>query len=352
MQSSRHAAHANPLASLRCLLVLLNLAGLLAVSAAEAHAQQQSTGLPLPGESHKSVATSQAAGSVTNADGASLNLASLDIADLVRTCERNGTEINQRWLNYTYRLKKILREFTDQGKAGDKQWQEFEAYPIRGQHILVQVFENGVPLPSAQVAWHRRRAGEDLERAEREAERQKQAGRAARDEPTGYPAAGVYVRVRHRLVAISIDPSTLLQASVLTAPRLEEADGRQCIVFDFHVRPDTVLPPRRTYLAHLVGRIWIDVADKVIARIEAWPTDELRKSDPPQTAKDEPRFVYQQTKLPSGMWAPALMRINSGGNPALFDGLNWDVAFEFTEYKQFTTSAEDPKVEPQKSDSN
>ena len=40
------------------------------------------------------------------------------------------------------------------------------------------------------------------------------------------------------------------------------------------------------------------------------------------------------------------MRINSGGNLMLFDGLNWDVVFEFADYKQFKTSADDLKIDP------
>jgi hypothetical protein len=78
-------------------------------------------------------------------------------------------------------------------------------------------------------------------------------------------------------------------------------------------------------------------------RLEAWPTDEFRKHDAVVNA--EPRLVYQQTKLDSGAWVPTLMRINSGTNSMLYDGLNWDVVFEFTEYKQFKTSADDLKID-------
>ncbi|HEY9231207.1 MAG TPA: hypothetical protein VIS78_03650 [Blastocatellia bacterium] len=351
MRSPRRAAHTSLATTLppalRRLFLLLHLAAWLTVSAITLQAQQSSTDLSPSSETAKGAGGAGVA--KAKADGAALDLAKLDVADFLRACDRNGTAIHQRLLNYTYRLKKVRREFNDQGKAVEKQSQEFEAYPVRGQHILIQLLEDGLPLPSEEITWQRRRAGERLERAEREAEQQKQAGRDATDAPDGYPAAGIYGRVRHRPVGISIDPSTILRSCDLTAPRLEALGERETVVFDFKARPGVALPPRRAYLAQLSGRVWIDAADKVIVRIAAWPTDGFRKTDTPQAATAaEPRLVYQQTRLASGAWVPTLMRLNSGGNPALFDGLNWDVVFEFTDYKQFTTSVEDFKPDAKK----
>lgn len=327
--------------------LLLHLAAWLVVSAATLQAQQSSTDLSPSNEATKGAG---GAGALkAKAGDTPLDLAKLDVAEFLRACDRNGTEIHQRLLDYTYRLKKVRREFNEQGKAVEKQSQEFEAYPVRGQHILIQLLEDGLPLPSEEIAWQRRIAGEQLERAEREAEQQRQAGGASAGAPDGYPAAGIYGRVRRHPVGISIDPSTILRSCDLTAPRLEMLGERQAVVFDFKARPGVTLPPRRTYLAQLAGRVWIDATDKVIVRVEAWPTDEFRKAESVQAATAaEPRLVYQQTRLPSGAWVPTLMRLNSGGNAALFDGLNWDVVFEFTDYKQFTTSVEDFKSHAKK----
>ena len=355
MQSSRHAAYDSFVANLRraCrrLFVLLNLAGLLIVSTTALRAQPQSTDLSQASEARKDGGGAATAAGVKA--GVALDLATLDTAALVRDCDRNGSAIHTQLLTYTYRLKKIRREFNDHGKASLKQLQEFEAYPVRGQHILIQLRENGEPLPNNVVEWQRRRAGEELQIAEREAERQEQAGHPTTKGPDGYPAAGVYSRVGHHPVAVSLDPSTILRNCDLTAPRLERLGERESVVFEFHVRPGVTLPPRRTYLARLTGRVWIDVADKVIVRLEAWPTEEFRKDDPAQMAASaEPRLIYQQTKLANGAWVPSLMRINSGGNPSLFDGLNWDVVFEFDDYKQFRTSVGDPLLDSKKAGNN
>ena len=357
MQSQRRSARTSFVATLphtiRRLLVLLNLAGWLVASMSTLQARQQSTDLAPSNEARKAGSGSSTTVSKTKTGDAVLDLATLDIADFLRNCDRNGTGIHKQLLEYTYRLKKIRREFNGQGKSTEKQSQEFEAYPVRGQHVLIQLLENGKPLPSEEIEWQRQRAGENLERAEREAEQQQQAGQAAPNDPTGYPAAGIYGRVRRHPVAISIDPSAILRTCDLTSPRLEQLGEHETVVFDFHVRPGVVLPFRQAYLAQLTGRMWIDAIDKVIVRIEAWPADEARKTDPAQAAANaEPRLVYQQTKLATGAWVPSLMRINSGGNPALFDGLNWDVVFEFIDYKQFKTSADDLKIAPKKGDGN
>lgn len=351
MQSLRRVARTSFAATspraLGRLLVLLNLVGLLATSATPSQARQQSTDPPPLPEARKAGATAPQA----KAGDVELDLAELNVAEFLRDCDHQGAEIHKQLLSYTYRLKKVRREYKAE-KAVEKQSQEFEAYPVRGQHVLIQLIENGVPLPSSEIEWQRRRAGENLERAEREAEQQQPSGPVAASELDGYPAAGVYGRVRRRPVGVSIDPSTILRAGELTAPRRERLNEREAIVFNFRLRPGAELPWRKTYLARLSGQVWIDALDKVLVRVEAWPTDEYRKTDPASMTGDEPRLVYQQTKLATGAWVPSLMRMNSGGNPELFGGLNWDVVFEFTDYKQFTTSSDDLKLDQKKSSSN
>ena len=56
--------------------------------------------------------------------------------------------------------------------------------------------------------------------------------------------------------------------------------------------------------------------------------------------------LYQQARLPTGVWAPTLIRINSGGDAALFGGLNWDVVLEFSDYKEFSTGVQSIEFPP------
>ena len=58
------------------------------------------------------------------------------------------------------------------------------------------------------------------------------------------------------------------------------------------------------------------------------------------TATDhEAALIYQQDRQSNGLWFPTLIRVNARGHTDLFNGLNWDVVFEFSGYQRFNTSA-------------
>src|SRR5262249_10936580 len=112
-------------------------------------------------------------------------------------------------------------------------------------------------------------------------------------------------------------------------------------------RAGVKLAPNHAYIAGLVGTVWIDQADKVLIRLEGWPETaaafDLVQSTAP---RDEAALIYQQTRQADGTWFPSMIRMNAGGRTDLFDGLNWDVIFEFSNYQRFNTNAEDLKVKP------
>jgi hypothetical protein len=54
---------------------------------------------------------------------------------------------------------------------------------------------------------------------------------------------------------------------------------------------------------------------------------------------DEAALIYQQERRANGIWFPGLIRMNARGRADLFNGLNWDVVFEFSNYHRFGTEA-------------
>jgi hypothetical protein len=273
----------------------------------------------------------------------------LDIAELVREVENNGAAMHKQMREYTYLLKKTRRILNEHGKASAVHIQGFEAYPVRGEHVLIQLTRNGAPLPPWAVEAERRRAGERLEKLEEE---EKQDDGDKRRRPEGYVGAGVYGRAQGKPVSLSIDLSALLHSSEFYSPQFERVGNRDMIVLSFRSRPGINLPRNKSFVSKLVGSIWIDSEDKVIARLEGWPAPEFIKKDDAQAPSHaEARLIYQQIKLPDGMWFPNLIRVNSAGDGSLFDGLNWDVMFEFSDYKRFSTTVlevkiQDPKKQP------
>ena len=95
---------------------------------------------------------------------------------------------------------------------------------------------------------------------------------------------------------------------------------------------------RTAYIRQLEGSIWIDAAEKTLVRVEG------RKASIAIDPSSPPNFVYQQQRLPSGLWAPSLIRINALGDETLFNGLNWDAWFEFGAFKQFDAMDSDVKL--------
>jgi hypothetical protein len=280
----------------------------------------------------------------------------LDIDELVSEVESNGAAMHKQMPEYTYLLKKTRRILNEQGKATSVQVQGFEAYPVRGEHILIQLTSNGTPLPHWQIQAERRRAGEKLERLEKEEKQGEQTAKPL----GGYVGAGVYGKAQGKSVGLSVDPSAFLHSCELSSPRFDRIGDRDMIVLSFQARPGVELPRNKSFISRLVGSIWIDAADKVIARLEAWPAPDLLKPDPAKQdpakqdpakqtdaqalSSPEPRLIYQQVRLPDGLWFPNLIRVNSAGDVLLFNGLNWDVKFEFSDYKRFSTTIEDVKI--------
>jgi hypothetical protein len=262
------------------------------------------------------------------------NAPALDMAELVREIETNGAVMHMQMRQYTYLLKKTRRVLNQQGKVAEAQVQAFEAYPVRGEHVLIQLTTNGVPLPSWQVEAERKRAGERLEKLEREEKQNEQD----KKQPTqAYAIAGVYGRAQGKPVALAIDPAAFLHSCELSSPRFERVGDRDMIVLNFRSRPGVNLPKNKSFVARLAGSIWIDAVDKVITRLEGRPA---------HTSPDsEARLIYQQVRLPGGVWFPNLIRVNAAGDYLLFDGLNWDVVFEFSDYKRFSTSVEEVNIQ-------
>ncbi|HEX8089684.1 MAG TPA: hypothetical protein VF762_12565 [Blastocatellia bacterium] len=271
------------------------------------------------------------------------NAGTLDIAALIREVETNGAAMHKQIREYTYSLKKTRRVLNEQGRPEAVQVQSFEAYPVSGEHVLIQLTSNGEPLPSWQIEADRRHAGKRLEKYEQE-ERQSEEGKKQRTE--GYVGAGVYGRAQGKPVALSIDLSAFLHSSEFYSPQFERVGNRDMIVLSFRPRPGVSLPRNKSFVSKLVGSVWIDSVDKVVARLECWPAPEfIKKDEAKNPSRAEARLIYQQMKLPGGPWFPNLIRVNSAGDISLFDGLNWDVMFEFSDYRRFNATVEEVKIQ-------
>lgn len=263
--------------------------------------------------------------------------------ELLQVTDANGIALHKRILDYTYKLKKIHRVLNASGNSVHSEEQIFEAYPIHGEHVLITLSRNGVQ--SRTISDERKRAAKLLGEAELKRHSDKPEDKPSGLEPDGYVSAGVTGVYAGKTGYVSINVSTILRSCEFFSPRIEKIGDRNMVVLNYRYRSGSKLAANHAYIVGLVGTIWIDQSDKVLTRLEGWPSSaaafDLVQSTAP---RDEAALVYQQVRQPDGIWVPSLIRMNAGGRTDLFDGLNWDVTFEFSNYQHFNTQADDAKI--------
>jgi hypothetical protein len=192
-------------------------------------------------------------------------------------------------------------------------------------------------LPPWQILDDRKRAGERLQKEEDEAKNNGDNYNSAPDTAAGYVSAGIYGKANGKPAWVTIDISEILRSSDFSSPRLERLGNREVIAMNFRPRNGLSFPTSHQYIPKLLGTVWIDQAEKTVARLEAQLAPQFTEG----ANNRGPVLVYEQERRPTGEWFPTLIRMNAGGISSLFNGLNWDVTFEFSEYKKFTSNAGD-----------
>jgi hypothetical protein len=279
----------------------------------------------------------------------------VDVPALLRESDFNGATIHERLLDFTYMLKRTRLKLDRGGKVKAEDVNVFEAYPVTGRHVLIRISENGSPIPDEKLMRARRHAGELLALVELETnDKRVEIAKAA---------AGSAIK-RHLILELTVDSagkatsvfwdaSDFLRSCEFRLPRNETINNREAIVLEFTPRAGLNPPKSKAFISRLVGRVWIDRQDRVVTRIEGWlPPEEMAKSRrrarPKGAGAAEPSLVFEQMQLPTGEWFPHFVRMNSGGDKTLFNGLNWDVRFDFSDYKRFNTDVQDVQLDPPK----
>lgn len=249
------------------------------------------------------------------------------IEEVLQSGERMDAEIDQ----YTYSLRKVRRILNTKGQIRQEEYQDFEAYPVKGRHALIKFADNGSRLALPMIELNRKVATDILAKSEETQTPDRQIGY------WGASLEGISQRrgQPRRWLSLTIDPETFLHAWRFSSPRVVMLEGRETVVLDFQPNDAVKLNRDEAWSHRLAGTLWIDLADKALVRIEG-----QNRTTPSELIN----FVYQQQRLAKGVWAPSLIRLNSGGDETLFEGFNWDAWFEFTQFKRFDTREIEHKI--------
>jgi hypothetical protein len=285
----------------------------------------------------------------------------VDIGALVKevNCKGSGDMVSQ----YTYVLKSVKREKDKKGQTKEEA-KVYEVYmPVlpNGTHahgVLLATSRNGVPVPPDELAKERLRAGERLEKEEKELARSASSQPSLKAESAaGMLPLGTYPSVKTSSGKFGtasgsavVDIHTILNVCELTLLRHEQNEGREMLVFGFTARPNAQLDSAEKYVMQLKGLIWIDEKERIVTRLKGWPANTVDQNVPSsETSLKEPPAVYvEMMRLPTGTWLPSVVRINGVDYPKLFDHISYEAILSYSDFVRFNSEVKDVKVEAPK----
>ena len=264
-----------------------------------------------------------------------------DIAKLLDDVGKNEEAINELLEKYTYTETIISREFDKNGQLRQKESETFELTFYKGNRIRRQIAKNDKPFTPSEEAEETKRIEKrvrDIEKKEAEKVRKEQkAAEKAEKEDEGAPDHD-----RNKRISIS----DVLRASKLVNPRRERFRGRDVIVFDFEPLPD--YKPKKDYekfFGKTAGAIWVDAADKQVARVEARLVASYKVGGGVLASlKEGGSFVLEQDRVNNEIWLPTRADINLGIKVLLVKGFNVNQMVTYGNYKRFNVDAEKEKL--------
>jgi hypothetical protein len=269
----------------------------------------------------------------------------LDVVALLREVGKNQDELEKRVSEYAFRQKETDREITDKGIIKKETVKVYEVFPIPNREaVLKLISENGVELSPERAAKEDKRVLEELEKAEREREKDQREAEKKKAEQARKKDANKE----------EDDPgiSQFLRACEFVAPRREQFNGRDAVVFDFRPRPG-FRPTNRSesLIAKLVGVVWIDPVDKQVMRLEARLAEGFKIGGGLLVSlKPGAAMVMEQIRMNEGVWLPRLAQVNLSVKILLFGGGDLNKTLEWSDYRHFSGDVKDYKLDGPKAD--
>ncbi len=272
----------------------------------------------------------------------------LDVQALVKEviCKGAGDKI----IEYAYVQNVVRREKKKTG-IEQKTWTYEVFIPtlksgIRTKGVLLLISENGIAVPPNELEKARLSAAHKLEDEEEMISRKSAPDETKSAPVTGMMPIGSYLRLNRRGTAV-LDVNTFLQNVELTLSRRETQNGRETLVFQFSPRTNAQFKDNEKYISQLAGEISIDVADHILTRLVAWPASASAENATDQKGR-LPAVSFEMLRLDTGVWLPALTRINGVDYPEVFSGIDLDVKNTYSNYVRFSTELKDVKIDAPK----
>lgn len=279
---------------------------------------------------------------------------SLDVRALLSEVALREKSMLARRLEYTWTAKVTDRELGKRGEVKKETSSLYEVYPVQGEFARKLLERDGVPVSRERAEKELKQAAERLEKAAREEQKRAEPKPPPAQtpeqsqNPSGFPSFGFSTGHRESngfsSTEISFAVWRFFRYCEFTNPRRETFNNREAIVLDFRPRADfRPADELQKPYAQLRGRLWIDPAEKAVARLEAWPADAQTSADAPS-----PAVVFEHTRVAEGVWLERLVRVKTYGRKQIFNGIELDFTKEVTDFKRFSSLAGDDRVDTPK----
>lgn len=269
----------------------------------------------------------------------------IDLPKLIHAAQLNGEVMSKRVFDYSWKSKTLVRQYK-RGRLVNEVEQDHEVYPSPGLTFVVQklVKENGLPLSAKRAAKEQKRVDTELTQAEIANAAFSDAQTVSADK-TGCRAFGIWT-VLNGLGGkeTSLGISDFLCFDDFYSPQIESRSGRDTVVLHFRPREGLMpLAKEKTPFAKLVGVIWIDLKEKIVTHVEAWPVDNPGQTEP-KTFSLPASIVFDEMRLPNGMWVRRARYVDTRKDPLAFNGLNLEWKQEFSSYLRYFTESKEYKI--------
>ena len=253
-----------------------------------------------------------------------------DIPSLLNEVQANEDRVDQLLETYAFTEKRTGREVTKNGATVEKDSETAQVSFYKGFRIRRRVEKNGAPLSESEQKDADRDAADRVEQIEKIIAKREAGGSAEAE--------------RGERVSIA----EILRASRLLNPRRERFRERDVIVFDFE--PDPAFDYRNAksmlkFFGKTAGVIWIDAADKQVARVEAVLADSFNiGGGVVAKLKKGASFTLEQERVNNEIWLPSAADINLSVRVFLVKGIDLNQSIRSYDYRKFKTEVNDARV--------
>jgi hypothetical protein len=215
---------------------------------------------------------------------------------------------------YTYDVTEVREQLDRDGRVRRRETRAYEVFHVKGRPVRRLVARDGRPLEGKAREREERRAGE--------------LASALRAGTATWERAGVRL-------------SRILERYDFSAVGREAVDERCALVFDFAARPGDFALERDGLLRRLAGRLWVDEAEKAVARVEVRNTSGLRFALGLGATVSSVSFRAGFRRLEEGAWLPRSLAVSAEGKKLLFKAFRTRATSTYGNYRRFEVDVRD-----------